>query len=470
MRVRYLEWEFAAPLPHSYTPPQRAMTYDDDNRVLTVNGQSVTHDDDGNLTTGPLPGGGFATFTYDARNRLVNVGQASPPVSISYGYDPAGNRTSLTNGATVTRFVVNPNAPLSQVLMRVRPGVTNYYIYGLGLLYEITETATSTNTLAYHYDYRGSTVALTDHAARVTDRIEYSAYGTTTYRTGTNDTPFLFNGRYGVQTDPNGLLYMRARYYNPYLCRFLNADPVGFAGGLNFYAYADGNPISLVDPFGLWSWDQTFGVVRAVGGVFETAAGIGLGVATSWTGVGAVGGGVVALHGIDQIQAGIRQAWTGNQVDSLTSSGLQAAGMSRNAANLADAGISIVGSFGAGLATAGVKASAIAASDPMAQGLSRAQIVYRTDIGARALLTDDFLELGGKGTSDLAKYYMMQQGINAAGQPYQLTTTWLQSAALSMTPKMLMTGPTAAGNMGVGVFGAAGAGINIYGNYTSALK
>ena len=45
--------------------------------------------------------------------------------------------------------------------------------------------------------------------------MEYSSYGMTTYRAGTNDTPFLYNGRYGVMTDANGLLYMRARYYNP---------------------------------------------------------------------------------------------------------------------------------------------------------------------------------------------------------------------------------------------------------------
>jgi uncharacterized protein RhaS with RHS repeats len=44
---------------------------------------------------------------------------------------------------------------------------------------------------------------------------------------------------------------MRARYYNPYLCRFINADPSGFGGGLNFYAFADGNPVSETDPFGL---------------------------------------------------------------------------------------------------------------------------------------------------------------------------------------------------------------------------
>ena len=244
-----VEWEFAAPLPHSNSVPTRTMTYDDDNRLLTVNGQSVANDLDGNLTSGPLTNSTFVTYTYDARNRLLAVG------GLNYGYDPAGNRTAVTNGTNVVRFVINPNARLSQVLMRIKIGVTNYYIYGAGLLYEVTEAVTSTNTLTYHYDYRGSTVAITDGNGIPTDQIEYSAYGSITYRTNyfgpPTDTPFLFNGGYGVQTDPNGLLFMRARYYNPYICRFLNPDPASFAGGLNFYAYADGNPISYLDPFGL---------------------------------------------------------------------------------------------------------------------------------------------------------------------------------------------------------------------------
>lgn len=341
--------EFTAPLPQPFTPPTRVMTYDDDNRIALFNGNSVTYDLDGNLTSGPLTNNTFVNYTYDARNRLLNAGGSS------YGYDPSANRIALTNGANVTRFVINPNAALSQVLIRTKPdGSKTFYVYGVGLLYEVNETAggTETGTATYHYDYRGSTVALTDGNGIVTDRIEYSPYGLTSYRVGTNDTPFLFNGRYGVQTDANGLLYMRARYYNPYLCRFLNPDPAGFAGGLNFYAYADGNPVSLIDPFGLWSWTQTFGVLRAVGGAFEVAAGATLGAATSWTGIGAVGGGLVAVHGLDQIQAGIRQAIGGNQVDSVTSSGLQAAGMSRTAANLTDAGISIIGTAGASAAPA----------------------------------------------------------------------------------------------------------------------
>jgi RHS repeat-associated protein len=199
----------------------------------------------------------FGTYTYDARNELTSAG------GVSYGYDPAGNRTGLANSYNNNTFVINPNG--SQLLMRMNlcgactdPFVTNYYIYGAGLLYQIDEGSTTTNTVFYHYDCRGSTIALTDSNGNPTDLIEYSPYGTTTYRYGTNNTPFLYNGRFGVQTDPNGLLYMRARYYNPFISRFLNPDPSGFAGGLNFYAFCNGNPISETDPFGLCA-DQSTG-------------------------------------------------------------------------------------------------------------------------------------------------------------------------------------------------------------------
>jgi RHS repeat-associated protein len=227
------------------------MTYDDDNRLATVNGSSVTVDLDGNLTSGPLPNGVFTNYTFDARNRLITVEGTSSTSPTTNAYDAMNNRIGQIYGTNSIAYVVNPNAKLPQVLMRIKNGVTNYYIYGAGLLYQVTETATATNTLTYHYDYRGSTVALTGDNGLVTDRIEYSTYGLTTYRVGTADTPFLFNGRYGVHSDSNGLLYMRARYYNPYLCRFISQDPSGFAGGLNWFAYANGNPVSYLDPFGL---------------------------------------------------------------------------------------------------------------------------------------------------------------------------------------------------------------------------
>ena len=207
-----MAWEFAAPLPHSVTVPTRTMTYDDDNRLATFDGTGVGNDNNGNLTSGPLTNSTCVTYRYDARNRLLDAD------GVTNVYDAMNNRISQTFGTNTTEYVVNPNAKLSQVLMRIKNGVTNYYIYEPGLLYQITETTTATNTLTYHYDYRGLTIALTADNGLVTDRIQYSAYGLTAYRTGISDTPFLFNGRYGVQTDPNGLLYMRARYYSPYLC------------------------------------------------------------------------------------------------------------------------------------------------------------------------------------------------------------------------------------------------------------
>ena len=278
-----MQWEFGAPLPHSTGLPTRNMTFDDDNRLVNIDGQSVMNDLDGNMTNGPISSGTLGAYTYDTRNRLTSAG------GLSYTYDPAGNRTAVTNGATVTKFVINPNAKLSQVLTRIQNSVTNYYIYGGGLQYQVTEMASATNTLTYHYDYRGSTVAISDANGNVTDRIEYSAYGNTTYRAGTNDTPFLFNARDGVRTDANGLLYMRARYYNPFVCRFLNPDPSVFSGGLNFFAYANGNPVSYIDPFGL----QTGNAYSMIGcggsgfGDFATPSGV-----SSLAGAGAAGANV----------------------------------------------------------------------------------------------------------------------------------------------------------------------------------
>ena len=64
-----------------------------------------------------------------------------------------------------------------------------------------------------------------------------------------------YNGRDGVVTDRNGLLYMRARYYSPEMRRFINADilhgEISDSTSLNRYSYVNGNPVSFVDPFGL---------------------------------------------------------------------------------------------------------------------------------------------------------------------------------------------------------------------------
>jgi RHS repeat-associated protein len=119
-------------------------------------------------------------------------------------------------------------------------------VYGAGLQYEVNDAGAATY---YHYDQSGNTAALTNQAGAIIERVVYSPYGTIRYRQSNFDTPFLYGGFFGVMTDANGLINMRARYYNPLTMRFLNSDPA--MDGLNWYAYANGNPISNSDPGGL---------------------------------------------------------------------------------------------------------------------------------------------------------------------------------------------------------------------------
>nr|WP_243896304.1 RHS repeat-associated core domain-containing protein [Paenibacillus sp. F411] len=102
---------------------------------------------------------------------------------------------------------------------------------------------------------RGSTTRLTDEEDDVTDRYTYGAFGELVKHEGTTRQPFAYNGRDGVQTDINGLYYMRARYYNPEIKRFMNRDvlrgEVSLGLSMNRFAYVNGNPVTFVDPLGL---------------------------------------------------------------------------------------------------------------------------------------------------------------------------------------------------------------------------
>ena len=53
------------------------------------------------------------------------------------------------------------------------------------------------------------------------------------------------------QVDKSGYLYQRNRYYDPTTGRFTQVDPIGIAGGVNVYGFADGDPVNFADPFGL---------------------------------------------------------------------------------------------------------------------------------------------------------------------------------------------------------------------------
>jgi len=220
--------------------PDSCFRYDTNNRLVVFNGNSVSYDLDGNMLNN-----GVSSFSYDSANRLISAD------GHTYTYNAEDVRIRNLCTDEDTTYTYNTNAKLSMLLMKTTNGVVTKYVYGKGLIGEETSGAFKT----YHFDCRGSTIAITDTNSNITDTFAYDTYGKLISRTGTSNVIFGYNGRDGVVTDSNGLIYMRARYYSPEMKRFINADIVpgklSNAITLNRFAYANGNPVSFVDPFGL---------------------------------------------------------------------------------------------------------------------------------------------------------------------------------------------------------------------------
>jgi RHS repeat-associated protein len=118
------------------------------------------------------------------------------------------------------------------------------YIHGARIdeLVCMINVADSNAVYYYHYDGLGSVVALSDSSGDSCQSYEYSAFGQVVAEDPNHPNPYMFTGRrFDYET---GLYYYRARYYNPYIGRFLQTDPIGYKNGINWHAYRGNNPPS----------------------------------------------------------------------------------------------------------------------------------------------------------------------------------------------------------------------------------
>lgn len=228
--------------PFPMAPTNLNCTYDNANRILTAGNATFTHNGNGCMTSRSEP---QTNYTWDTLNRLLSITGSS---NISYTYDAMGNRRSRTKNGVTTRYLLDLNSSMTNVLMETDASGTpiNYYVYASGML--ISRIKPNGNTRYFHYDSRGSTIAMTNDAQQITHKYSYDPYGKVITMQEEDTNPFRFIGGWGVMDEGNGLSFMRARYYDQNLGRFISEDPIW---DHNHYYYAGNNPITISDPQGL---------------------------------------------------------------------------------------------------------------------------------------------------------------------------------------------------------------------------
>jgi RHS repeat-associated protein len=359
----------------------------------------LSYDDHGNLIgkQNALDGSEATIYTWDARNRLSSItltegGQTS---TASFKYDALGRRIErvVTQGASTqrTHYVYDG----IQAIGELADGqLAATILTGLNIDEVIARTvnvsggSNPTATKSYLTDALGSVLAMTNEGQNPEAFYGYSAYGETQALGVDGDIPINSNQYTARENDGlvggtsgGALYYYRARYYDPVLKRFTSEDPIGLRGGLNVYAYVDGDPSSFTDPTGRFAWII---IGAGVGAIYEAISKARADPCASWSdiGVAAVGGAISgALTTAAPVTGGILKAVAygaaasglGNVVTQMTSSGGPQSldfGSIANAAAFGGVGGGLGNIAGLANALSGVRYSGMTATQAIAQGKS----------------------------------------------------------------------------------------------------
>jgi RHS repeat-associated protein len=247
------------------SPPAGATTFSFDSR-----GNRLTRTTSGSTTN----------LTYDSANRLVAYGPTA-----TYAYDGDGKRMAKTISGATTQQTWNTSAALPLLL---QDGSVSYVTGPADLP---LEQISGSSVLYCHEDQLGSVRLLTNSSGLTAGSASYDPFGNPS-STGAS-TPFGFASQY---TDSeSGLVYLRARFYDPATAQFLSRDPM-VATTRSAYGYVRDNPLNATDPSGLMClafWDsskcsnpltQVLGGMVGAGMTASADAGNGYGAVGSSTG------------------------------------------------------------------------------------------------------------------------------------------------------------------------------------------
>jgi RHS repeat-associated protein len=207
-------------------------------------------------------------FEWDHADRMrafrIQAGAAEPSVHAHYLYDSAGQRVKKLirrQGGQIETTVyvddlfehhrsVRGTAVSENNTLHVMDDRRRIALVRIGAAFP----GDATPPVQYHLgDHLGSSHLVVDASGTWISREDYTPYGETSFGSFARKR-YRFAGK--ERDEESGLYYHGARFYAPWLARWVNCDPAGAVDGLNVYAYARGNPIRYSDPSGLQAFDE----------------------------------------------------------------------------------------------------------------------------------------------------------------------------------------------------------------------
>jgi RHS repeat-associated protein len=215
------------------------------NRLTAFAGWKITYDAGGFMTS-RRKGADTLNYSWNALGQLVQVTSTVPAYTVTYGYDGFGRRVRKTVNGVATRYLVEGDRVLVELDNSWAPVAKYSYYPGVDRPHAMQRNGT---TYYYTQDAQANVTGLLNATGGIVHQYNYTPYGEAQGGYGNIVDPYQYKGR---EWDAEArLYYMRARYYDPQLGRFISEDPIGIAGGLNVYAFAGGEPVNRSDPSGL---------------------------------------------------------------------------------------------------------------------------------------------------------------------------------------------------------------------------
>ena len=193
------------------------------------------------------------TYTYDGLNQLI--GFTDGETVASYAYNVDGLRIKKTVDDKTIHHVWDGSQQIIADVVDNEFYEANCYLRGTNLVATYNyQNGVKSGYTYYTQNAHGDVVNLTDETGAVTKSYTYDAFGVEQNIDDADDNAFRYCGEY--YDSESGTIYLRARYYDPTIGRFISRDSVAGKNtdplSLNLYTYCHNNPIIGTDPSGHW--------------------------------------------------------------------------------------------------------------------------------------------------------------------------------------------------------------------------